>query len=302
MRASSFCRLNRRERSRLIKGLLFISPWLVGFLVFTVYPFLYSIAISFTRYSGFLPPVWLGWQNYQRMFSDALVWQSLYNTFFYAVFAIPTGVIVAIILALAMNRQLYEVPVYRTALYLPSILPLFALSLVTLVLINPQYGLVSYILTMLGFPQIDYLGDQNTAKLVIVALAQLGAGNAALIFLAGLRAIPQTLYDAARIDGAGRLRCFWSITLPMLSPVILYNVITGLSAALQVFQQAFIITGGGPAHGTLFFFYYLYNNAFAYAQLGYASALAVFLFVIGIVMALALYTVAQRFVNYELVS
>jgi multiple sugar transport system permease protein len=135
-----------------------------------------------------------------------------------------------------------------------------------------------------------------------VALAQLGAGNAALLFLAGLRAIPQTLYDAARIDGASRFTCFWTITLPMLSPVILFNLITGMSAALQVFQQAYIITGGGPNNGTLFFFFYLYNNAFAYAQLGYASALAVFLFIIGVVIALILYAVSQRFVNFELVS
>lgn len=295
-------RLSRRERANLLKGLLFISPWIIGFLVFTVYPFVYSIMLSFTRYSGFLPPVWLGLQNYTRMFSDDLMWKSLYDTFFYAVFAIPIGIIMAILLALAMNRSVREVAIYRTALYLPSILPIFALSLVTIVLINPQYGLVSYVLTSLGLPQVDYLSDPTTAKLVIVALAQLGAGNAALLFLAGLRAIPHTLYDAARIDGASRFTCFWTITLPMLSPIILFNLITGMSAALQVFQQAYIITGGGPNNGTLFFFFYLYNNAFAYAQLGYASALAVFLFIIGVVIALILYAVSQRFVNFELVS
>jgi multiple sugar transport system permease protein len=295
-------KLTRRDRANLIKGLLFISPWIIGVLVFSVYPTVYSIALSFVRYSGFQPPVWLGLQNYQRMFTDDLFWQSLYNTLYYAVFAVPVGVVVAIILAIAMNRNVREVGLYRAAIYMPSIVPPFALALTYIVLINPQYGLFSYLLSLVGVPPTNYLSDPNGAKLVIVSLAQFGAGGTALIFLAGMRGIPQTLYDAARIDGASRLQCFFRITLPLLSPVILFALITGLTGAMQVFDPAFIITEGGPNNGTLFYIFYLYNNAFRYAQLGYASALALVLFLIGLLLALLIYRISQRFVNYELVS
>lgn len=291
-----------QERRNLLKGLLFISPWIVGFLAFTVYPLLYSLVLSFTRYSGFQPPIWLGWQNYTRLFTDSLIWTSLYNTLFYTLLAVPIGIVVAILLAVAMNHSVREVAVYRAALYLPSILPIFALSFIFLALLNPGYGLVSYILASLDLPQINYLSDPNGAKIIIVAMAQLGAGNAALIFLAGLRGIPPTLYEAARIDGAGSIRSFLSITLPLLTPIILYNLITGLSAGMQVFTQAYILTGGGPNNATLFYVYYLYNNAFRYAQLGYASAIALVLFVIGLLLAFALFIAMKRFVHYELVS
>jgi multiple sugar transport system permease protein len=291
-----------QERRNLLKGLLFISPWIVGFLAFTVYPILYSLVLSFTRYSGFQSPIWLGWQNYTRLFTDSLIWISLYNTLFYTLLAVPIGIVVAILLAVAMNHSVREVAVYRAALYLPSILPIFALSFIFLALLNPGYGLVSYILAALGLPQINYLSDPNGAKIVIVAMAQLGAGNAALIFLAGLRGIPRTLYEAARIDGAGSIRSFFSIALPLLTPIILYNLIIGLSAGMQVFTQAYIMTAGGPNNATLFYVYYLYNNAFRYAQLGYASAVALVLFVIGLLLAFALFIATKRFVHYELVS
>ncbi len=295
-------KLSKKERKNLMKGLLFISPWIIGFLVFSVYPTIYSIALSFVRYSGFQPPVWLGLQNYQRLISDDLFWQSLYNTLYYAAFAVPIGIVVAIVLALAMNRNVREVGLYRAAIYMPSIVPPFALALTYIVLINPQYGLFTYLLSLIGVPQTNYLSDPSSAKLVIVSLAQYGAGGTALIFLAGIRGIPQTLYDAARIDGANRLQCFFRITLPLLSPVILFALITGLTGAMQVFDPAFIITGGGPNNGTLFYIFYLYNTAFRYAQLGYASALAFVLFIIGLLLALLIYRLSQRFVNYELVS
>lgn len=295
-------KLSRKERKNLMKGLLFISPWIIGFLVFSVYPTVYSIGLSFVRYSGFQPPVWLGLQNYQRLISDDLFWQSLYNTLYYAAFAVPIGIVVAIVLALAMNRNVREVGIYRAAVYMPSIIPPFALALTYIVLINPQYGLFTYLLSFLGVPQTNYLSDPNSAKLVIVSLAQYGAGGTALIFLAGIRSIPQTLYDAARIDGANRLQCFFSITIPLLSPVILFALITGLTGAMQVFDPAFIITGGGPNNGTMFYIFYLYNTAFRYAQLGYASALAFVLFIIGLLLALLIYRLSQRYVNYELVS
>ncbi|GLV57227.1 sugar ABC transporter permease [Dictyobacter sp. S3.2.2.5] len=292
-------RMSKRERSNVLKGLMFISPWMLGFLVFVLYPTIYSFVISFARYSGMLPPVWLGFGNYTRLFTDPLVGTAVQNTFFYAILAVPIGLVVALLLALAMNRSVKEVAIYRTALYLPSIIPIFAMSFIFIVLVNPQYGLLNMVLGLFNIPQTDYLSDPTGAKLIIVLMAQLGAGNAALIFLAGLNNIPKTMYEAAQIDGSSRLGSFFRITLPLLSPTILFNLITGVSAGLQVFQQAYIMTNGGPANGTLFYMYYLYQNAFSYAQLGYACALAVILFLFGLVLALVLYWLSQRFVNYD---
>jgi multiple sugar transport system permease protein len=299
-------RLTVVERRNLRTGLLFISPWIIGIVVFTFYPIIYSVVLSFARYSGLKPPVWIGFENYARLFTDELAWKSLGNTTFYIALAVPIGIVVAILLALAMNTAVREVAVYRAALYLPSILPLFAISFIFIVFVNPQYGLVNYALSGFGLfgppAGTDYLASPTSAMLVIVAIAQLGAGNIALIYLAGLRSIPETLYDAAKIDGAGRLRRFFSITIPLLSPIILFNAITAIGAGLQTFQQAYIITQGGPNNGTLFFMYYLYNTAFAQAQLGYACALSLVLFVIGLVLALVLFVAARRFVHYELVA
>jgi len=296
-------KMDSLERKNLAKGLLFISPWLIGFLVFIAYPLVYSFVLSLTRYSGFQTPVWLGFQNYTRPLGDDLVWKSLSNTLFYAVWAVPIGLIIGLILALAMNTRVREIAIYRAAIYLPSILPAFAFAFIFIVLINPKFGLVNYALSAIGIPaETNYLGDPTSAKLVIVALSQLGAGGTALIYLAALRGIPDTLYDAAKLDGAGPIRRFFSITLPLLSPITLFLAITAINAGLQIFDAAYILTNGGPNNGTLFFLLYLYNNAFSYAQLGYASALAVFLFIIGLVLAAATYTLSQRFVNYELVS
>lgn len=287
------------EKTNLRKGLLFIGPWIIGVGVFVVYPILYSGFISFTSYSGVGAPTWVGADNYTRLLTDPLVGISAGNTLFYAVLAVPIGLVVALLLALAMNRNVREVAWYRTILYLPSLVPIFALSFIFIVLINPQLGIVNQFLGLFGVPPTDYLNDPETAKIVIVAMAQLGAGNAALIFLAGLNNIPQTLYEAARIDGAGPLQSFSRITIPLLSPAILFNLITGLSAGLQVFTQAYIMTNGGPNNSTLFYMFYLYRSAFSYAELGFASALAVMLFLVGGILSIAVYHLSRRFVVYD---
>src|SRR5690606_28895433 len=204
-----------RDRRNLRLGLLFISPWLVGVTVFVAYPLVYSIAISLTRYSGMLAPTFVGLGNYLTLLTDPLIRTSAFNTTFYAGLAVPIGLVVAIMLALAMNRNVREVAVYRTALYIPSLVPAFALSFIFVVFVNPQFGLFSLLNNALGRESVNLLGEPISAKIVIVLMLQLGAGNAALIFLAGLNNIPKTLYEAARVDGAGPLRQFWSITLPL---------------------------------------------------------------------------------------
>jgi multiple sugar transport system permease protein len=292
--------LTRGERRQRAVGLAYISPWIIGFIAFLAYPIYYSLRLGFTQYSGFGEPVWVGLENYREMWHDSLFWTSLWNTLYYTGLSIPIGMVVAMLLALAMNRDVPEIPFYRAAFYLPSLLPLFALSFIFLALLDPQRGIVSAIFSWFGFRPINWFGDPTYAKLALVMLAQLGAGQTALIFLAGLKAIPLTLYDAAEIDGAGSWRKFWNVTIPLMTPVILYNLILGLSAGLQVFTQAYIITNGGPANATTFYVYYLYNNAFRYSRFGYASAMAWVLFIISFALAVLVFRLASKRVHYEI--
>src|SRR3954462_3881361 len=296
--ASRF-RLTKRQRKNLGVGLLFVSPWIVGFLAFLVYPIIYTLRISFTQYTGFGEPVWVGLGNYRDLLNDQLFWKSLYNTLYYTTLAVPLGVVVAMGLALAMNQPLPEVPFYRAILYLPSIIPLFALSFIFLILLNPTQGIFNQLLIRLGLPNVNWFGDPAWTKIAFVFIAQFGAGQVALIFLAGLKGIPVTLYEAAMLDGAGVGSRFRNITLPMMPPVILYDLILGLSLGLQVFPQSYIITQGGPADSSRFYVVYLYDNAFRYGKMGYASAMAWILFLITFVLALLVFRWSRRWVHYE---
>jgi multiple sugar transport system permease protein len=291
-----------KDKANLRKGLLFVSPWIIGVAAFTLFPLIYSVIISFSRYTGLSGKKWIGFENYDRLFHDPLIKTSTLNTMWYAIFAVPIGIVIALLLGLAMNRRVPEVSIYRTILYLPSLIPVFAFSFIFIVLLNPSYGIVNKFMGLFGVGAENYLGDPTGAKGVIIGMAQFAAGNAALIFLAGLNNIPDTLYDAAKVDGANAIRRFRSITLPLLTPVILFNLINGVNGALQIFAPAYIITSGGPNNGTLFYMLYLYKNAFSYAQLGYASAMAVLLFLVGIALALLIFGVSKRFVHYSVES
>ncbi|MGP9693056.1 carbohydrate ABC transporter permease [Brachybacterium sp. AOP25-B2-12] len=290
---------SRRERRNVRLGLLFVSPWVAGVLIFVVYPLIYSFAISLTQYSGMQSPTFIGLQNYITAALDPMVHISVGNTLYYMAIAVPVGMVVALLLALAMNRQVREVALYRTILYIPSLIPAFALSFIFIVFVNPQFGIFNRFLSLFGAPDTNLLGEPSLAKIVIIVMGQLGAGNAALIYLAGLRNIPTTLYEAARVDGASQWTQFVKITLPLLTPTILFNLITGMSGAMQVFTEAFIMTGGGPDNSTLFYMLYLYKNAVSYGQLGYASALAVLLFLFGMLLAGLIFVVSRRFVHYD---
>jgi multiple sugar transport system permease protein len=296
-------RLGPMERRNLKWGLLFISPWLFGFIVFGIFPILYTFYLSLTRYSGIKAPVFIGVQNYQRMAGDPLFLKAAYNTLYYTLLAVPIGVVVAMVLALAMNRKVREVSVYRAVYYLPSILPVFAISFVFVVLLNPGYGLVNWFLTALGLPSPNWLGDPAFTKLALVMIAQLGAGQFALVFLAGLRGVPMELYESADIDGAGGWQKFRAITLPLMTPIILYDLIIGLSFGLQVFTSAYILTGGGRTaagadNSLLTYVFYLYKQAFQFGQMGYAAALSVVMFVVSLVLAAAVFRWARSWVFY----
>jgi multiple sugar transport system permease protein len=283
---------------------LFISPWAFGFIALGVFPILYTFFLSLTRYTGFRSPTLIGFNNYTTMWNDPDFWKAAYNTLYYTVLAVPIGVVVAMLLAIAMNQKVREVAIYRAIFYLPSILPVFAISFVFVVLLNPGYGLVNLLLTSAGLPSPNWLGDPAYTKLALVMIAQLGAGQWALVFLAGLRGIPIELYESAEIDGAGAFRRFRSITLPLMTPVILYDIIIGLSFGLQVFTSAYILTGGatrggaGPDNSLLTYVFYLYQQAFQFGAMGYAAALSVVLFLASVILAMAVFRWARGWVFY----
>ncbi len=294
------------ERRNLRWGLLFISPWLFGFLVLGVFPILYTFYLSLTRYSGLRDPIFIGVANYQRMAADPQFWKATYNTLYYTLLAVPIGAVVAMGLALIMNQRLREVAVYRAIYYLPSILPVFAISFIFVVFLNPGYGLLNHALTSIGLRSPNWLGDPAYTKLALVMIAQLGAGQFALIFLAGLKGIPVELYESASIDGAGPFRKFFSITLPLMTPVILYDLIIGLSLGLQVFTPAFILTGGGeraagPDNSLLTFVFFIYRQAFQFGQMGYAATVSVVLFITSLILAIVVFRWARSWVYYEAV-
>ncbi|HEY3522615.1 MAG TPA: sugar ABC transporter permease [Candidatus Limnocylindrales bacterium] len=299
--------LGPMERHNLRWGLLFISPWLFGFVALSIFPIVYTFYLSLTRYSGIRAPVLVGLANYQRIASDPLFLKSAYNTLYYTALAVPVGVVMAMILAIAMNQKVREVAIYRAILYLPSILPVFAISLIFIYLLNPAYGMVNGLLGMVGLPSPNWLGDPAFSRIALVMIAQLGAGQWALVFLAGLRGIPIELYESADIDGAGPWTKFRHITLPLMTPVILYDIIIGLSLGLQVFTSAFILTGGGggrgggagPDNSLLTYVYYLYKQAFQFGQMGYAAALSVVMFVVSLILAGAVFRWARGWVFYE---
>jgi multiple sugar transport system permease protein len=271
-------RMTRRERRNLLVGLAFISPWLIGFCVFLLYPIYYTVRMSFTRYTGFGEQEWIGLDNYRHMIHDDVFWKAVYNTLYYTALAVPIGVVVAMTLALAMNQPLPEVPIFRAIIYIPSVIPLFTLAFIYQVLMNPTQGIFNRIIVFFGLPNINWFGDPAYSKLALVILAQFGAGQAAIVFLAALKGIPPSLHEAAQLDGASITRRFFNITLPLMTPVILYDIILGLSLGLQI---------------------YLYVNAFRYGALGYAAALAWILFLVTLALALVIFKTSKWWVNYE---
>jgi multiple sugar transport system permease protein len=290
---------SRRELRSLFIGLLCVSPWLFGFLAFLLYPLLANFQMGMTDYSGFGDATWVGLKNYQDLFADPLFWAAIYNTLFYTIFAVPLGIIVAILIAIAMNQKVREIPIYRALIYLPSIAPTFALSMMMIWLMNPRFGLVNYFLGLFGVPTINWLGDPHWSKIAIILLAQLGAGPIGLIFLAAMRAIPSTVYDAASLDGASSWKKFYHITLPLITPAILYDIIIGIGLGLQIFVPAYIMTEGGPLNSTTFVALYIYNNAFKYSRFGFAAATSGILFLINALLAISIFRSSKFWVNYD---
>jgi multiple sugar transport system permease protein len=291
------------ERRNLRWGLLFISPWLIGFILLGLFPIVYTFYLSLTRYSGIGAPTFIGIGNYQEMTRDPNFWKSAYNTLYYTILAVPVGALIAMVLALAMNRKIREISVYRAIFYLPSILPVFAISFIFVGLLNPQYGIVNAVLQAVGLPSPNWIGDPAFSKISLVMIAQLGAGQWALVFLAALRGIPIELYESASIDGAGTWSKFRNITLPLMTPIILYDFIIGISFGLQVFTSAWILTGGGgfgagPDNSLLTYVFYLFQQAFQFGAMGFAAAMSVVMFIASLLLAGAVFRWSRGWVFY----
>jgi len=278
---------------------LFIMPWILGFIAFTAGPMLASLYFSFTKYEVLTPPKWRGLYNYGRMIHDPLLWKSLYNTAYYVFFGVPGRLIVALTFAIILNQKIWSMPIYRALFYLPSVVPVVASAILWLWVFNPDYGLANSVLDFFGLPLQKWLWDVNLAKPCFVLLAMWHFGSQMVIFLAGLQSIPKPLYEAATIDGANRWQLFKSVTIPLLTPMIFFNLIMAIITSFQVFTTAFIATGGGPRNATLFYLLYLYRNAFEWFRMGYASAMAWILFLIILALTLIDFLLAKRWVYYE---
>ncbi|MGC8669060.1 MAG: carbohydrate ABC transporter permease [Chthonomonadales bacterium] len=290
----------REAKRNVAYGLLFAAPWFIGFSVFTAYPIAASLYYSFCSYDAIRPPHWVGLQNYERMFlEDPLFWKSLWNTLYMVVVGLPVGLAASLGIALLLNRKLRGIAFYRTLYYLPSITPVVAASIIWLWLLNPEIGLVNVALRWVGIVHPPaWLTDPAWAKPGLILMGVWGAGGSMVIYLAGLQDIPEALYEAAALDGAGRWARFRHVTLPMLSPVILFNLIMGLIGSFQYFTQAYVMTNGGPQDATMFYALHLFNQAFLDFKMGYASAMAWFLFVIALACALVVFRTSARWVYY----
>jgi len=288
------------ETRAVLRGLAFLSPWLVGFFAFTLVPIALSLYYSFCDYSLLQPPLYKGLTNYHLLVHDNVFWKVLRNTAIYALMALPLGMLAALGVAMLLNVKIRGLAFYRTVIFLPSLVPTAASAMLWLWLFNAKLGLINVGLRAIGVTNPPgWLTDVRWSMPALVLMSFWGIGNTVIIYLAGLQDVPRELYEAASIDGASTVRKIWHVTLPSISPVIFFNLIMGIIGTLQVFATPYIMTGGGPARSTYFYTMYLYDNAFSYLKMGYASAMAwVQLLIVLVLTALAAWS-SKKWVHYS---
>jgi len=292
---------------RSLTGYAFIAPWLIGFFVLTAGPMIASLVISLHSWSMLSPPTWVGFDNYQSIIADdPLFLTSLLNTAVYVLFSVPLGVGAALALALLLHNRNPGMGFFRTAIFIPSITNIVAVSVLWLWIFNPEFGLLNSFLRLLGMEGPLWLQSETWAKPSLVLMSLWGVGGTTIIFLAALQGIPRELYEASELDGAGPARRFFHITVPMISPALFFSSVMGVIGSFQVFAQAFVMTGdaqpgseGGPNNATLFLVLYLYKKAFQEFRMGYASALAWILFFIILIFTLLQTRLSRKRVYYE---
>ena len=291
--------ISKRGLQNFLKGILFASPWIVGFLIWTAYPVGASFYYSFMRYDILRPPRFIGLANYTDMLlKDEMFHTVVGNAFYFVALGVPIGVVVAFVLAALLNNDIRFRPVFRTIFFLPSIVPAIASAEVWRWVYNPQWGLINSTLRSWGLATIPWLSSPALAKPSLIIIQAWAQGTAIIIFLAALQDVPRSLYDAALVDGANRWQQFWNVTIPMCSPSILFVTLTSLIGTFQYFTLGWLLTQGAPNNSTEFYSMYLYRNAFRFFKMGYASAMAWVLFLIVVSLTLLVFRSSARWVYY----
>jgi len=284
---------------RTVIGYLFISPFILGFLLWFLIPALTAVWLTFTDWNLIRSPRYVGLDNITNLWSDKLFWQALKVTTIYTLASVPIGLVTSFLLALLINTKVRGIALLRTIYYLPSIVPAVASAVLWAWIFNTDFGLANVALRAVGLPKIQWLQDPSWALPALIIMSLWGLGGSMVIYLAGLQGIPDVFYEAAEIDGAGRWSQLWNITIPLISPVIFFNLIIGIIGTFQVFTAGFLITDGGPQNSTLFYVLYLYRNGFEFLKMGYAAALAWVLFLVIMALTLLVFKYVGGMVHYE---
>lgn len=282
-------------------GILFALPWIIGLIIFYAIPLFSSIYFSFTTYSILQPGEFIGLQNYKDLVHDPLFWKSVYNTIYFTVFFVPLSIIFGVALAMMLNMKVKGMAVYRTIFFLPTLVPHVALAVLWMWLLNPGFGLVNGLLNTIGIEGPAWLGSETWSKPSLILMSLWGIGQAVVIYLAGLGDIPDDYYDAADVDGANWFQKTFHITLPLLTPVIFFNLVMGIIGAFQQFTLPYTLTQGQgtPANSLTFYVMYLYDNGFKFFKMGYASAMAWILFIIIMALTAVVFITSKRWVHYQ---
>lgn len=292
-------RLKEKNRQRL-NLYIFLSPWIVGFIIFTLYPIISSFFYSFTDYNIVNPPKFIGLQNFKDLMNDDLFFKSIKVTLYYTFLSVPLQLILSLALALLLNQKIPYIGFFRTALYLPSMVSGVVMSLLWLWIFNSEFGLLNYLLSLIGIDGPMWLMDENWAIPALILMSLWLTGSGMVVFLAALQGVPASLHEAAVLDGAGKWQQLKIITLPMISPIILFQFIIGIIDSFQTFTQAVVMTrNGGPHYATYFYVFNLYTNAFKNYKIGYASALAWLLLITVMILTYFIIKASDKYVYYE---
>jgi len=293
-------RSSRLRRHEALEFYIAISPWLIGFVFFTGGPILASLAMSFTDWTGLTTRDFIGLANFKKLFfQDQLFWIVLKNTFYYSFASVALGTIGALIAAILMNQKVPGIEIFRTLYYLPSVTSGVAIAIMFIWLFNPQVGLINYFLSLIGIKGPGWLASQQWAMPALILMSLWGIGGNMIILIAGLQGIPEHLYEAVRIDGGNKWHEFRHVTLPMLSPVLFYVIVISIINSFQIFTNVYVMTRGGPGTATLVYVMHLYQNAFEYQKMGYASAMAWILFMIILGLTWLQFKASSYWVYYE---
>lgn len=298
----------KKKQEEFVSGLLFASPWIIGFIIFTLYPILTSFYYSFTKFSVFKPPVFVGFQSYREIVSSELFSKSLFNTLYMTALATPVGILFALMLALLLNMNIKGMSIYRTIFYIPTIVPQVASTILWVWILNARYGLLNNILKILGIYQPNWFQDPRYTKPALIIMGLWTTGSTMVVLLAALQDVPRSLYEVADIDGASKWKKFIYVTLPSISPSILYLLITGIIYNFQLFTPTWIIGEsqgglnqglyGGPENSLMFYATFLFYNAFSFLKMGHASAMAWILFIITAAVTWLVFKTSNKWVTY----